>query len=397
MIVICEECGKKYRLDVSKIKGTAARFKCRVCTHMIMVSKPQSDSLAVTAEDTSPAETTGETAAETTVEKAAETEEKQAPPAQPEIALERSASERDRVRPARKAGMFKLRTKMLLLFLFVPLVLMIGASLLYLWQLEQMSALLTKESTKIVNQMAEDKIADLSTAVAIQCRLYLLAHPELKKEDFMNDMGFKTLAVQKVGLTGYTALYEIPDSQNIWRTWAHVNPKIISIDMSTLKKPLGRNFPGFWKIYTGVKGGKRSQGYYTWQDKDGKFRDKFMVCTPVAGTPFVVAATTYLDEFTGPIKLMESRAEILTEQTRMITFAILGGTLLLIGIIVSIYGHRLTGKIKSLTDVAERISIGDLGIEIETKSRDEIGELAEAISRMQDSIRLSIERLRRRR
>jgi methyl-accepting chemotaxis protein len=94
---------------------------------------------------------------------------------------------------------------------------------------------------------------------------------------------------------------------------------------------------------------------------------------------------------------MESRAEILTEQTRLITFAILGGTLLLIGIIVSIYGHRLTGKIKSLTDVAERISIGDLGIEIETKSRDEIGELAEAISRMQDSIRLSIERLRRRR
>ena len=56
MIVICEECGKKYRLDVSKIKGTAARFKCRVCTHMIVVSKPQSDSLAVTAEDSSPAE-----------------------------------------------------------------------------------------------------------------------------------------------------------------------------------------------------------------------------------------------------------------------------------------------------------------------------------------------------
>ena len=385
MIVICEECGKKYRLDLSKIKGSAARFKCRVCTHMIMVSKPQSASPAI-AEKELPA-----------TEKVVETAEKQAPAEEPEIALDRSAPEPGRVRPVRKTGVFNLRTKMLLLFLFVPLVFMIGASLLYLWQLEQMSAQLTKESTNIVNQMAEDKIADLSTAVAIQCRLYLLAHPELKKEDFMNDMGFKTLAVQKVGLTGYTALYEMPDPKNVWRTWAHVNPKIISIDMSSLKKPLGRNFPGFWKIYTGVKGGKRSQGYYTWQDKDGKFRDKFMVCTPVAGTPYVVAATTYLDEFTGPIKLMESRAEILTEKTRLITFAILGGTLLLIGIIVSIYGHRLTGKIKSLTDVAERISIGDLGIEVETKSRDEIGELAEAISRMQESIRLSIERLRRRR
>jgi HAMP domain-containing protein len=384
MIVICEECGKKYRLDVSKIKGSAARFKCRVCTHLIMVSKPQSASPAVAVADLPATETAAETAG------------KQAPAPEPDIALDRSASERDRVRPVRKAGAFKLRTKMVLLFLFVPLVLMIGASFLYLRQLKQMSALLAEDSTKIVNRMAEDKIADLSTAVAIQCRLYLLAHPELKKEDFMNDMGFKTLAVQKVGLTGYTALYEMP-SDDVWRTWAHVNPKIIGIDMSTLKKPLGRNFPGFWKIYTGVKGGKRSQGYYTWQDKDGKFRDKFMVCTPVAGTPFVIAATTYLDEFTGPIKLMQSRAEILTQKTMRITFAILGGTLLLIGIIVSIYGHRLAGKIKSLTDVAERISIGDLGIEVETKSRDEIGELAEAISRMQDSIRLSIERLRRRR
>ncbi len=385
MIVICEECGKKYRLDVSKIKGGAARFKCRVCTHMIMVSKPQSAPPAAAAEGLSSTETAAETAG------------KQASATEPDITLDRSATERSQVRPVRRAGIFNLRIKMVLLFLFVPLVLMICASLLYIRQLEQMSALLTKESTKIVNQMAEDKIADLSTAVAIQCRLYLLAHPELKKEDFMNDMGFKTLAVQKVGLTGYTALYEMPDPENVWRTWAHVNPKIISIDMSTLKKPLGRNFPGFWKIFSGVKGGKRSQGYYTWQDKDGRFRDKYMVCTPVAGTPFVVAATTYLDEFTGPIKLMESRAEILTEKTRLITYAILGGTLLLIGIIVSIYGHRLTGKIKSLTDIAERISIGDLEIEVETQSKDEIGELAEAISRMQDSIRLSIERLRRRR
>jgi predicted Zn finger-like uncharacterized protein len=385
MIVICEECGKKYRIDPSKIKGAAARFKCRVCTHMIMVSRPQAAPAAASTVDLS------------VTESATEPTDSETPAAGPEIKLERTAGESIPVKPARKPGLMNLRTKMLLLFFFVPLLLMIGASVLYLWQFDKMAVLLTDESTKIVNQMAEDKIADLSTAVAIQCRLYLLAHPELNKADFMNNMGFKTLAVQKVGLTGYTALYEMPDPDNIWRTWAHVNPKIIGIDMSTLKTPLGKNFPGFWKIYTGVKGGKRSQGYYTWQDKDGKFREKFMVCTPVAGTPFVVAATTYLDEFTGPVKLMETRAKLLTEKTRLITLAILGGTIFLIGVIVLIYGHRLTGKIKSLTDVAERISIGDLGIEIETQSKDEIGEPAEAISRMQDSIRLSIERLRRRR
>jgi HAMP domain-containing protein len=283
------------------------------------------------------------------------------------------------------------------LFLVIPVVLMAAASAVYLWQLERMASLLTTRSSRIVQQMAEEKIADLSTAVAQECRLYLLAHPELTKDKFFDDMGFRSLAVQKVGLTGYTALYEIPDQDGVWRTWAHVNPKIIGIDMSRLKASLGSNFAGFWKIFTGVKEGKKSQGYYTWQDKDGSFRDKFMVCTPVAGTPYVIAATTYLDEFTGPVKRMESRANVLTKKTRTYMWAVLAGTLLLIGLIVSVYGHRLTGKIRSLTDVAERISVGELEMEIAPASNDELGELAEAISRMQDSIRLSIERLRRRR
>jgi HAMP domain-containing protein len=245
--------------------------------------------------------------------------------------------------------------------------------------------------------MAEEQIADLSSAVAIQCRLYLLANPHLEKQNFMDDIGFKTLAVQKVGIMGYTALYEMPDEEGIWRTWAHVQPKIIGIDMSTLKIPMKGNFPGFWKIFSGVKGDKRSQGYYTWQEKDGSFREKFMVCTPLAGTRYVIAATTYLDEFHGPIRKMENHARQQTQKTRQYTMFVLGGTLLLIGIVVFTYSHRLTGKLKSLTEVTERISVGDLAAEVETKSRDEIGELAEAIARMQDSIRLSIERLRRRR
>ena len=62
MIVICEECGKKYRIDPSKIKGAAARFKCRVCTHMIMVSKPQDTPAADPAVDLSVTEAATETA-----------------------------------------------------------------------------------------------------------------------------------------------------------------------------------------------------------------------------------------------------------------------------------------------------------------------------------------------
>ena len=115
-----------------------------------------------------------------------------------------------------------------------------------------------------------------------------------------------------------------------------------------------------------------------------------------APTPYVVAATTYLDEFQGPVRRMETSAKDLTDDARNFSLMILAGTLVLVALIVWVYSHRLTGKIKSLTEVTERISVGDLAAEVETKSKDEIGELAEAVSRMQESIRLSIERLRRR-
>lgn len=164
-----------------------------------------------------------------------------------------------------------------------------------------------------------------------------------------------------------------------------------------MKKPLGENFPGFWKIFSGIKGKRESRGYYTWQDKDKRFRDKFMVCTPVQGTRYVIAATTYMDEFTLPMQNLEAQARELNEKSRYVAIGIVGATMLLILLVVSVYGHRLSGRIRSMTEVAERISVGDLDIEIESTSRDEIGELSEAISRMQESIRLSIERLRRRR
>lgn len=382
MIVICEDCGKKYRIDPAKIPTKGAKFKCKACSHVITVSKPP------------------ETVSETT----------QPPPAQ----IINQASEEKPIAPEpearkdavgiKKAERIKrspkglgLRTKMAFLFVFIPILFIAAAGVLYLWQLDTLASDITNTSAKVVTEMAEDIIQENARAVAKQCKLYLTSHSKLEKENYNTDPAFKTIAVQKVGKSGYTALYELPDANGIWRTWAHANPKIIGIDMSKLSEPLGKNFPGFWKVYTGVKAGTESKGYYAWRDADDRVRDKFMVCTPIEGTRYIIASTTYLDEFTQPTKQMETRAEKFFLNTRNIVFGIMGATLLLITLTVSVYGTRLTGRIKSLTDVADRISVGELDAEVEINSKDEIGDLGEAISRMQDSIRLSIERLRRRR
>ena len=82
--------------------------------------------------------------------------------------------------------------------------------------------------------------------------------------------------------------------------------------------------------------------------------------------------------------------------TGIFTYILLGITALGVIIIAWFLGRAIGTPLKKLTEVAERISVGDLGAEIKIKSRDEIGNLAEAILRMQDSLRLAIERLRRR-
>lgn len=59
--------------------------------------------------------------------------------------------------------------------------------------------------------------------------------------------------------------------------------------------------------------------------------------------------------------------------------------------------RSITVPITNLSDVADRISLGELDAKIQVTSKDEIGELAEAVARMQASLQAAIERLRARR
>jgi predicted Zn finger-like uncharacterized protein len=379
MIVSCEDCGKQYRVHTEKIRADSAQFRCRACGHTIAVNKP----LAPAGESTESSPST------LTLGKAkpAVLPGEQSGPATPD----------KQKTPAMKLKGIGIRTK-LMFFLLVPLIVaLIIGGYFSLKQMVDLSDLISHESSKIVTQMAEQEIADQARAVALQISLYLANHPGLKKERFQQDVEFKEIAVQKVGSTGYTALHEVPDEKGIWRNWAHVNPKIVGIDMSTLRKPMGRAFHGFWKVFSAGKDNRESRGYYTWQDADGRFRDKFMVCVPVKGTPYYVASTTYLDEFTRPVDMLKAETKTIADSARNMNAGIILGTILIVGLIIFFYGRRVTGNIKYLSEVADRISVGELDAQVEVRSKDEVGELAEAISRMQDSLRLSIERLRRRR
>ena len=78
------------------------------------------------------------------------------------------------------------------------------------------------------------------------------------------------------------------------------------------------------------------------------------------------------------------------------------GSAAAIGIIIAIglaifISATITRPMTHLAEVADRMSLGELDVEIDIEGDNEIGQLAESLRRMQSSLRSAIERLRQRR
>ena len=78
------------------------------------------------------------------------------------------------------------------------------------------------------------------------------------------------------------------------------------------------------------------------------------------------------------------------------------GTASLIGIVLALglalfISATITRPMRHLAEVADRMSLGELDVDIDVEGTNEIGQLAESLRRMQASLRSAIERLRQRR
>jgi methyl-accepting chemotaxis protein len=127
----------------------------------------------------------------------------------------------------------------------------------------------------------------------------------------------------------------------------------------------------------------RSQGLIQFRNSEGR---------PSVG----VVKKTKLGWFLTVQQQSNEAFEILTQSKQ---YAILSvtATILIVVLIAWFSGKAITKPIKDITMAADRISMGDFDVTLNTNIKNEIGDLATSVIRMKECIRLSLKRLQKRR
>lgn len=451
MIVICEECGKKYKIDPAKIKGEQARFKCKACSHIITVKKQTS------ADDQGVPEMEPVVESQPRAGKTKPAVDAQAKATQPVAApAGATASPTERVERRKKKGGTSLTTKVILLMLLVSLV---PGAIYFAISFKRTNDRIVDDTTRFGTQIANALADEVSQWVDKNVRV-LNAVAQMPGIQSMNRFEQEILlkAIQKEYPWMYLVFTTDINGMNVARNddkdltdysdrqyvqditsgkelaWQNLigktskqpalviavpikkNDQIIGVMAAAMTRDaISQRIANWRQGQTGYaflvdEGGKavahqkrefveeqrdlsqhplikagqdKKGGLIEFKDADGRTAIGFATPTPLG--------------WTLAIQQDKEEAFMVLKEAQMFAFILMGATFIIVVLIAYVASRAIVTPIRKLTDAANRISVGELGVEIESKSKDEIGELAEAIIRMQDSIRLSIERLRRRR
>jgi serine phosphatase RsbU (regulator of sigma subunit) len=294
-----------------------------------------------------------------------------------------------------KQPRIRIRTKMLIAFLGLPI---LSISVFGYFALNDIQKIgeyalssgtvlgesAATDSSRALEALGEKIIGQKAMDVALQCRIFLDAHREMTIQQLQRSKEFQQVAVQSVGETGYTILYE---KTGIMRF--HPNPELINFDMRYWQKKL----PDFWRIFEHTFSGRANSGYYDWQDLDGKIRPKFMAIVPVKGTPYMVAATTYIHEFSIPSEETKKKIAVATHninaqvnQTLKDIYTAFLNFMIIMVIAVSVISfwlaRTITTPLVALTKGVKAIGRGELDYRVNVTTDDELEALATSFNKM---------------
>jgi two-component system sensor histidine kinase/response regulator len=259
----------------------------------------------------------------------------------------------------------------------------------------------TNDSTEALQALGESVIRQKAEDVARQLEILIRDHPTLNVTDLQQDTYFSAMAVQPVGVTGYTAVTDV----DTLTCRFHSSVSIVNLDLHTLSDTL----PGFWSVMSLSEGGTPSEGYYDWQEPDGSIRPKYMYIAIVNASTsdsvtFSVAATTYIDEFSYPTvqtagnianATLETNEQINDRTSQLSDQLIFIIVILVVVVVVCAVGftRTITTPVVRLKEITNDINKGNLDVEVDVHSSDEIGDLGTSFDAMRVSLKESYETL----
>lgn len=309
-------------------------------------------------------------------------------------------------------------TKLIIILLFltiIPLVIL-GAlavkdekklGLYAVDEAKNMSQLAIQDSTNALLDLGETVVKNQAVATKQLVELYLKTHPDITAEELIADKDFQKIAIQPIGNKGYTTVVQTK-TQNII---AHPNQSMMGKDLIENLKS-NEKMQDWWRVVNVTwEENKDNSGYYKWPEADGTYSDKYMYLAVIdekltGEINLSVAATTYIDEFSSPIikteknisesvntmlvNIITSTDSLSTQNTILVITIITIFLTILAGILFS---HSITKPIKQLTVAGNKISKGDIDVDIpEIKTNDEIKDLSESFKSAFAAIKFLIEK-----
>ncbi len=302
---------------------------------------------------------------------------------------------------------FGIRAKILIAFLALSFISLGIISSLAFRTIYEVSYLVKENSINMGQEVVRQSIAALEDLgrrlvqrralnAANEIELFVRYHPGLSVSELQGNEELEEIAVQRVGLTGYTMVYD-----KTGMVYFHHDPKMVGVNL----RKIGGEPVYFLSIVERSFLGEAS-GYYEWEDDKGKVRTKYMHCVPVERTEIVVAASTYIDEYSAPATELKSEiaatvqatSQYIDEQLRkaqLIFIAIFGGMILVAAAVIFLLSRAITRPILALTKGAEVIAKGELDYSIRAETGDEIQHLAEQFNEMAKALKESYTDLER--
>ncbi|MCK5517492.1 MAG: zinc-ribbon domain-containing protein [Desulfobulbaceae bacterium] len=340
MLVICEDCSKKYNIDENRIKGTKAKFSCRECGHIIVVDKPEPEALPPQQEPLPEPEVNVPEQ-----EAAEKVQEKKSPTASVVAAAKGKGI---------PIGVY------LLLTLIGGFVAISGAfSYLYLTNIPD-----------VIHQQIELRTQAITASFSgvitkpLLLRNYLQVNKEAQRTSKLPGVAYAAVFNKKgIVIAGFFSDLERFDKQFS----AQVKEKGFPADVIAQNKLTTGAVQASTRIMVG------GQSIVDQVMHDPETNSQVHVGIYVADVDKAINNVLF-----SPL-----------------TYALVGGALLMGLIAFIILNKTITRPMQDLTNVANRISLGEMGLSVSPDGPREMRELAIALERMRYSIKMAMDRLKK--